>query len=87
MSTTILGHIVTLSATAALALGLSACGHNATSGPPAPSAPAPGALDAAEPLVALRPQALRPSARAAVPDRLTLCRTTAVLPCCLLVCR
>ena len=39
MSTTILRHIVTLSATAALALGLSACGHNATSGSAATSAP------------------------------------------------
>ena len=39
MSTTILRHIVTLSATAALALGLSACGHNATSGSAASSAP------------------------------------------------
>ena len=55
MSTTILRHIVTLSATAALALGLSACGHNDTSGSAAssgtatsapgagPGAPAPGA--------------------------------------------
>ena len=55
MSTTTLRHIVTLSATAALALGLSACGHNDTSGSAAssgtatsapgagPGAPAPGA--------------------------------------------
>ena len=43
MSTTILRHIVTLSATAALALGLSACGHNATSGSAASSAPGAGA--------------------------------------------
>lgn len=55
MSTTTLRHIVTLSATAALALGLSACGHNdtsdsaASSGPTAsapgtgPGVPAPGA--------------------------------------------
>ena len=39
VSTTTLRHIVTLSATAALALGLSACGHNATSGSAATSAP------------------------------------------------
>ena len=50
VSTTTLRHIVTLSATAALALGLSACGHNGTSGSAAtsapgtgPGAPAPGA--------------------------------------------
>ena len=43
MSTTILRHIVTLSATAALALGLSACGHNGTSGSAATSAPGAGA--------------------------------------------
>ena len=55
VSTTTLRHIVTLSATAALALGLSACGHNDTSGSAAssgtatsapgagPGAPAPGA--------------------------------------------
>lgn len=43
MSTTILRHIVTLSATAALALGLSACGHNNTNSSAATSAPAGGA--------------------------------------------
>ena len=42
MSTTTLRHIVTLSATAALALGLSACGHNDTSGSAATGAPAGG---------------------------------------------
>ena len=43
MSTTILRHIVTLSATAALALGLSACGHNDTNGSAATGAPTGGA--------------------------------------------
>lgn len=43
MSTTTLRHIVTLSATAALALGLSACGHNDTNGSAATGAPASGA--------------------------------------------
>ena len=43
MSTTTLRHIVTLSATAALALGLSACGHNDTNGSAATGAPTGGA--------------------------------------------
>ena len=54
--------------------------------------PAPGALvavpeDAAEPLVSLWPQALRPSARAAVADRVTMCLSIVVLTCCFLVWR
>lgn len=43
MSTTTLRRIVTLSATAALALGLSACGHNSTNG----SGASPGAATSA----------------------------------------
>ena len=43
--------------------------------------------DAAEPLVSLWPQALRPSARAAVADRVTMCLSVVVLTCCFLVWR
>ena len=68
MSTTILRHIVTLSATAALALGLSACGHNDTNGSAATGAPTGGAAQTST--GGTRPGAPAPGASAipTIPD-------------------
>lgn len=68
MSTTTLRHIVTLSATAALALGLSACGHNDTNGSAATGAPTGGAAQTST--GGTRPGAPAPGASAipTIPD-------------------
>ena len=68
VSTTTLRHIVTLSATAALALGLSACGHNDTNGSAATGAPTGGAAQTST--GGTRPGAPAPGASAipTIPD-------------------